>query len=130
MAINREIRKQATDPRATAFVDEIVWLPGLIMETLADGQVIIEGRTFTNCLLHGPAVFLAVQGVHLDRCNLGHSAGDIRNLLLRPVAPNAVIGAIPFRNCTFTECDFDKIGFTGAEEFIQSLLTVPVESAP
>ena len=125
---NPAIRKQATDPRARAFKDEIVWLPGLIVETMADGQGVISDRTFDNCLLHGPAVFLALSGVHLDGCNLGYSGGDIRRLVLRPVSPTSVVGAVPFQDCTFTHCDFDKIGFTGAEDFIQSVLSVQTES--
>ena len=127
--MNRAIRKNATNPRATEFRDEIVWLPGLIMESLADGEAVIKGRTFTNCLLHGPAVFLAVQGVSLNGCNVGHARGDMRNLVLRPVSPTSVVGAIAFENCTFTDCDFDKIGFTGAESFIQSILSIPVSAA-
>ena len=128
--MNREIRKNAADPRATAFQDAIVWLPGLIMESLADGQAVIRGRTFANCLLHGPAVFLALQGVRLDRCNLGYARGDMRNLVLRPASPTSVVGAIPFEDCPFTDCDFDKVGFTGAQDFIQSVLSIPTSAAP
>ena len=127
--LNREIRKNATNPRATEFKDEIVWLPGLMMEALGDGQRVIKGRTFTNCLLHGPAVFLAVNGVSMDACNLGYAGGDLRNLVLRPVSPTTVIGTIPFEDCRFAWCDFDKIGFTGSEDFIQSVLSVPLEGS-
>ena len=122
---NPAIRKQATDARATAFRDAIIWLPGLIVESIADRQPVIRGRTFTNCLLHGPAVFLAIQGVSLDGCNLGYSGGDVRNLVLRPASPTSVIGAIPFENCTFVDCDFDKVGFTGNDQFVDAILGVP-----
>ena len=128
--MNREIRKQATDPRATEFRDEIVWLPGLIMESLAHREPVIKGRTFTNCLLHGPAVFLALQGVTLEGCNIGYARGDVKNLLLRPVSSTSVVGAIPFEDCRFVDCDFDKIGFTGADSFLESVLAVPVGDTP
>ena len=123
--INREIRKEAADLGATTFQDAVIWLPELMMSVLQAGQPVIQGRTFNNCLLHGPAVFLGLSGIDLDGCNLGYAGGDIRNLALRPVSPNSVIGALPFQNCRFFECDFDKVGFTGAESFVQLILGVP-----
>ena len=128
--MNREIRKNAADLRATEFKDAIVWLPGLIMESMADRQMVIKGRTFTNCLLHGPAVFLALKGVALEGCNIGYARGDVKNLLLRPVSSTSVVGAIPFEDCRFVDCDFDKIGFTGADSFLESVLAVPVGETP
>lgn len=48
-----------------------VWLPQLFMETVRAGSRTIEGRTFADCLIEGPAVLLAVEGCHFDDCNLG-----------------------------------------------------------
>ena len=122
--MNREIRTTATDMRATRFQDQEVWLPALILAALQAGERVIAGRSFSNCMLHGPAIFLAVGGNSMDACNLGFTGGDTRNLLLRPVSPSSVIGAIPFANCTFEWCDFDAVGFTGNEAFINSILTL------
>ncbi|MBW3559941.1 MAG: hypothetical protein KY449_09270 [Proteobacteria bacterium] len=123
--INREIRTTATDLRAPRFQDQEVWLPALMMAALQAGERAITGRSFTNCLLHGPAVFLAAGGNAMNACNMGFTGGDTRNLLLRPVSPTGVIGAIPFADCRFEWCDFDAVGFTGNEAFIASILGVP-----
>jgi hypothetical protein len=122
--MNREARKDASNLDAMLFQDANVWLPDLMLACLRAGQPIIRGRTFNNCLLYGPAVLLGLSGIDLDSCNLGYSGGDIRNLALRPVSPNSVIGALPFQDCRFFECDFDMVGFTGAEPFVQLILGV------
>ena len=128
--MNREIRTHATDPRATHFRDAILWLPGLMAEAMADKQPAIRGRTFTNCLIHGPAVLFAVQGVALESCNLGDSGGDMRTLVMRPANPGRLTGAIPVEDCTFEFCDFHNIGFTGAETFVQSILDIRPTGQP
>jgi hypothetical protein len=123
--MNRDIRKPADDLAATDFRDAVIWLPELLLAQVQGGQSVIKDRSFTNCLLHGPAIFLAVRGVHLEGCNLGPCGGDIRTLVLRPASPKSVVGAIPFQDCRLIDCDFDSVGFTGAESFIESVLSVP-----
>ena len=62
-----------------------VWLPQLFLETSrAGGALLIENRTFTECLIEGPAVLLALEGCQFDGCNMG-VAGNPRNLLLKPL---------------------------------------------
>ncbi|WP_426022193.1 hypothetical protein [Brevundimonas sp. PWP3-1b1] len=101
-----------------------IWLPQLIAETMAAGQSLIENRTFTDCRIEGPAVLLAAGGCEFDACDMGYSGGDIRNLLLAPVGPEKVIGAIGFRNCAFRRCKFFAVGFTGAPEFLKNFEAV------
>lgn len=97
-----------------------IWLPQLAAETMSAGKVLIEGRTFIDCRLEGPAVLLAAGGCHFDACDMGYSGGDIRNLLLSPVGPEKVIGPIAFQNCTFRRCNFFAVGFTGSPDFLRS----------
>ena len=123
--LNRDIRTEATDLRATDFRDALIWLPGLIMASFQAGERVVTARTFTNCLLYGPAVFLAVKGVAMEHCNLGANSGDIRNLVLRPVSPTGVIGAVPFDSCRFEWCDFEGVCFTGNDAFVDSILSLP-----
>ncbi|MEN5170183.1 hypothetical protein ABE444_11500 [Brevundimonas pondensis] len=109
-----------------------VWLPQLFMETVRAGSRTIEGRTFVDCLIEGPAVLLAVEGCHFDDCNLGDADGDPRTLMLAPQAPRQVVGPIPFRNCRFIGCQFLGVGFTGSPEFLASMtqaLTSPQTEA-
>lgn len=86
------------------------------------GKSVIESKVFTRCTITGPAVFLAVGGVEFQGCNMGPNGGDVRNLLLKPVAPKQVIGVIPVMNCRFVDCQFHAVGFTGNDEFIDVFL--------
>ena len=123
--MNREIRREATNLEALEFTDAMIWLPLLMQAVVRGGQTVIRGRTFRNCLLSGPAVMLALKGVDLDGCNLGWGGGDMRGLILRPLSPTTVVGTLPFEDCRFVECDFNGVGFTGPEAFIEALLAVP-----
>ncbi len=119
----------ATDLNATDFHGVHIWLPDLMRAAFAAGAPLIQDRTFTDCVLEGPAVLLAAGRVELDECNLGYTGGDIRNLVLRPVAPDKAVGALPFRNCRFKRCEFVAVGFTGSENFIQAILAVRDQGA-
>jgi hypothetical protein len=103
---------------------EQIWLPQLMAQSLRDGKPEIVGKTFIDCRIEGPAVLLAADGCDFDACDMGFTGGDVRNLLLRPVGPQKVIGAISFRNCTFRRCAFFAVGFTGGPVFIDNFLRV------
>ncbi|CAN5302353.1 hypothetical protein BH10PSE1_BH10PSE1_13070 [soil metagenome] len=103
---------------------EQIWLPQLIAQSMSRGSAEIAGRRFVDCRIEGPAVLLAVEGCDFDACDMGWSGGDIRNLLLRPVGPEKVIGAIAFRNCTFLRCSFFAVGFTGSPAFLDNFQKV------
>ena len=126
--MNREIRRVATqeDYAGPEFSDLNLWLPELFRLTLLrTRQNVLRDLTFHNCMLEGPAVMLAISGVRLESCNVCDSRGDMRNLLLRPMAADTVTGAIAFKDCSFVDCDFYAVGFTGAEWFLQELLQIP-----
>jgi len=88
----------------------------------AGGGAMIEGRTFTDCYIEGPAVMLALEGVHFDSVNFGPSGGDMRNMLFQSMSGRMAIGAIPVRNCTFRNCQFNTLGITGNEELLRMLV--------
>lgn len=106
------------------YEDQQIWLSQLIAQSMTTGSALIKGRTFNRCRLEGPAVLLATGGVHFDACDMGYTGGDIRNLLLRPVAPEKVIGAIAFEDCRFSYCSFFAVGFTGSPDFIDNFIQV------
>ncbi|MNT51024.1 hypothetical protein D3C86_1676980 [compost metagenome] len=99
-----------------------VWLPQLFMETSRAGSLVIEDRVFTDCLIEGPAVLLPLEGCHFDGCNMGDAQGDPRNLLLQPMGPQRVTGAIPLKNCKFINCRFLGVGFTGAKLYLDDMV--------
>ena len=86
------------------------------------GGAVIEGRTFTDCYIEGPAVMLALEGVHFEGVNFGPTGGDMRNMLFRPMSGQMAIGAIPVRNCTFRNCQFHTLGVTGGEALLKMLV--------
>jgi len=112
---------QASDPMAPAFTNMRINLTDLYRSQLhVGGGAIIEGRTFTDCLIEGPAIMLVLDAVHFDSTNFGETGGDVRNMLFRPMGTMA-IGAIPVRNSTFKNCQFHTLGITGAEDMLQML---------
>ncbi|WP_395945725.1 hypothetical protein [Brevundimonas sp.] len=101
-----------------------IWLPQLVAEAMGAGQATIKGKTFIDCRLEGPAVLLPIGGCEFDACDMGFASGDIRNLLLSPVGPQKVTGAVVFEGCKFQRCTFYAVGFTGAPEFLKNFHAV------
>ena len=103
----------------TAFEQEPVWAPLLAVHAINAGEPIITGKTFTDCLIEGPAIITILGTTQFDGCDMG-AAEDINSLLLRPEGPR-LIGIIGFKDCLFLRCRFRHIGYTGREDFLESL---------
>ncbi len=116
-----------TDLSKRAFVNEDMALYDLYSHHLSTGRSIIDGVTFTGCRIEGPSIMLVLGSTHFDRTNFGETKGDIANLVLRPVA-NMAIGTIPVKDCTFVECEFFMLGFTGSDAIVKELLTIGKDS--
>ena len=99
-----------------------IWLPQLVVEAAQRGEAQIRGKTFVGCFFEGPAVLLPLGDTKFDGCNMGDAMGDTRNLILTPRGPQKVTGAVPFQDCTFTNCHFLHVGFTGAPAFLDGML--------
>lgn len=104
----------------TSFVKEAVWLPSLAVQHWNAGQMVIDGKTFTECLIEGPAVMAVMNGTSFDACAMGTTT-DVRNLLYRPVSTTKLAGVVGMSNCRFIRCRFVQIGFTGSEGLIEDL---------
>lgn len=105
----------------TEYVEMVIPLYALYRQMAAKGAHVIEGKTFTRCRIDGPAVLLALAGNQFDGCYFGDDEGDPRNLLLRPVGPEKVTGAIPVARCVFDACNFFSMGYTGTDAFLDDL---------
>lgn len=101
-----------------------IWLPALAIEASRSGASVIEGKTYRNCMIEGPAVLLPLGACNFDGCNMGDAQGDIRNLLLQPMGPQKVTGTVAFQNCQFINCQFIRVGFTGTPDFLASVQQV------
>jgi hypothetical protein len=87
----------------------------------AGGGAVIEGRTFSDCYIEGPAVMLVLDGNQFEGTNFGPTGGDMRAMLFRPLSGKSAIGAIPVRNCVFRNCQFHTLGITGSDDLLQML---------
>ena len=113
----------STDLSKRVFENEDMGLYELYQQQRRNGQVELDGLTFTGCRIEGPAVMLILQGTTFDAVNFGEARGDIGNMLFRPVR-NMAIGTIPVTNCTFVNCEFYAMGFTGNEHILKELLSI------
>ena len=103
----------------TTFDKEAVWLPVLAVNHWNAGEMVIAGKTFTDCVIEGPAVIAVMTGTVFDSCNMG-AAANPRNLLLKPLG-DKIAGAIGMSNCRFVRCRFAQVAFTGDDALLAEL---------
>lgn len=87
-----------------------------IAELVAD-DAILDGYTFTECQIKGPAVLILTGSGTLSNSSLGPDADAV--LWEIPLTRPRVIGAIEVRDCTFSHCEFQNVGFAGPPEVIR-----------
>ena len=104
----------------TNFETESVWLPSLAVQHWNAGQMAIDGKTFTDCVIEGPAVMAVMNGTTFDSCAMGATT-DVRNLLYRPLSNTKLAGVIGMANCRFVRCRFVQVGFTGSDDLLEQL---------
>lgn len=104
----------------TTFEKEAVWLPSLVVQHWNAGKMFIEGKTFTDCLIEGPAVMAVMTGTTFESCAMGTTT-DVRNLLYRPVGQDKMAGVVGVGNCRFVRCRFVQVGFTGSDNLLEDL---------
>ncbi len=110
----------------TTFEKEAVWLPSLSVHHLNAGQTFIDGKTFTECVIEGPAVMAVMDGTHFDSCNMG-VAQNPRSLLLKPLGEK-IAGVVGVANCRFVRCRFVQVAFTGTDELLADIETMLVSA--
>lgn len=103
----------------TSFEKEAVWLPVLAVNHWNAGEMVITGKTFTDCVIEGPAVIGVMNGTMFDSCNMG-AATNPRNLLLKPLG-DKIAGAIGMADCRFVRCRFAQVAFTGDDALLADL---------
>ena len=103
-----------------AFTKEAVWLPSLAVNHWNAGEMAIEGKTFTDCVIEGPAVMAVMNDTTFDSCIMGVTT-DTRTLLYRPLSQTKLAGVVGMSNCKFVRCRFVQVGFTGSEKLLEEL---------
>lgn len=102
-----------------AFEKEGVWLPLLAMHLLNAGEPVVRGKTFTDCVIQGPALVAVLKGTTFDGCTMG-SASDPRSMLFAPQGPH-LVGAIGLQDCRFVRCRFVDVAYTGSQQFLEDM---------
>lgn len=113
-----EATGRALVARAT-FNKEAVWLPSLAVQHWNADQMFIDGKTFTDCVIEGPAVMAVMNGTTFESCNMG-TTGDVKTLLYRPLGTK-LAGVVGMSNCRFIRCRFVQVGFTGSDGLLNDL---------
>lgn len=81
---------------------------------LEDGMV-IEGHTFENCTLVGPAILWLDQDTP-NKIEFSVFPHELDKIIWEvPSSRPAFVGVVVVRNCSFTSCKFLGIGFAGYE---------------
>ena len=115
----------------TEFTNEAIWLPAMTIQHWNAGQMAIEGKTFTDCLIEGPAVMAVMNGTRFDSCAMGTTT-EVKSLLYRPVSQKKLAGVVGMSNCLFVRCRFAQVGFTGADDLLEQFESGirPLSDAP
>ncbi len=80
----------------------------------------IEGFTFEDCIVLGPAV-IAITDQLIIECVFGIEDEDIGTILWKMPKNQKRIGAIGFRRTVFKNCFFQGIGVAGSRDALDSL---------
>lgn len=104
----------------TSFEKEAVWLPMLAVQHWNAGEMTIKDKTFTDCVIEGPAVMAVMNGTFFDNCAMGTTT-DVKSLLYRPVSDVKMSGVVGVSNCRFVRCRFVQVGFTGSDQLLDEM---------
>lgn len=92
--------------------------------TLQDVNYIIDGDTFTNCVVRGPAVVWLKdsggEGGTIDIPQRNPAAVAIAAEENRRVVP---VGVIYITNCVFNNCSWEGVTFMGPTAQVEALVT-------
>jgi hypothetical protein len=91
----------------------------LAISSLTVNTNILEGLTFQNCKLIGPAILVPLGNTTLAYCNLGPDIDAVFWEILP--GRHHVVGAIGLLNCTLSACTLVEIGLAGPPELRQAL---------
>lgn len=104
----------------TTFEKEAIWLPKLAVQHWNAGEMVIRNKTFTECVIEGPAVMAVLTGTFFESCAMGTTT-DARTLLYRPVGTTKMAGVVGVADCRFVRCRFVQVGFTGSDDLLDEL---------
>lgn len=86
--------------------------------TLVGTDGMLEGATFENCRILGPAILGLVDDTEFRDSGFG-MAGTVDSILWEIPNGKKVVGVIGLRHCKFIGCQFESIGLAGPPELMR-----------
>ena len=81
----------------------------------ADESGLIEGRTYEDAVILGPAILVPIENMTLDSNTF---LGDPNALFIEFPEGSPIQGGIGLRNVTFRRCEFRNVAIAGTPEVI------------
>ncbi len=97
------------------FRDDVIRIAELTVTSF-----ILEGLTFQNCRIVGPAVLIPQGGVQIAHCSWDAPGVDAIFWEIPPERTQ-IVGGVVVKDCTFSKCTFQMVGIAGGAE-MRSLL--------
>ena len=74
---------------------------------------VVDGVTFANCEILGPAVIVLLGDTHVNGC---HWSGDAEAVIWPAHGRTSVVGAIGLKDCVISQCQFYRVGIFVPDE--------------
>jgi hypothetical protein len=82
-----------------------------------DGSSVIEGKTFEDCVVWGPAVVIAKNlSMHESRIAAGQQSGMDGIFVPTVKRAKVFLGMVVLKDCVFRRCTIAAISFNGSDE--------------
>lgn len=107
----------------SSYRDEIVRIAEITVNTNT-----IEGLTFSNCRIVGPAILILLDDVDISHCRWDAPGLDSVFWEISPDRSH-VVGAVGVRRCSFSNCTFDSVGVAGSAE-VRAIFAAGFSSEP
>jgi hypothetical protein len=105
---------------ADVFSEQYIHGKHVYVSGFVDGNNNIQGRTFEDCWLYGPAVFATTDGTDIGSSDFdGGKKAFIPVIPLRPGVISTSPGLINVRDCKFRRCHFVRISIVGDLDLIE-----------
>jgi hypothetical protein len=121
-----ETAAHTPSPDRRLFQGESLYLFDLVRGSVPP---VLEGRTFLNCHIWGPAVLAptGVGDVNLLDCTFDAHPDQA---FLRVESPRVLVGVVGVSNLVFRECSFHNVGFVGDDAAIEDARRAAERRAP
>jgi|SRR6476469_370909 len=99
-------------------------MDSVLLAREVNAQSIIEGKSFSNSLILGPAMIAVLERIDIRGCTWETPTGfGLNDLLLEVPEGRKLIGVVGLRNVEFENCVFRNVGVIGPKQAIDFFKT-------